>query len=161
MKFWSEFINILVKSGRKINAITLGFTIKLELNFRPINIDAQKIDEIHLQTYGMTIARFLFQYSQEQIRFNEKIFLLADISIEVVVFGMPVLSVNNIDFKFDTKKLTKRSYITVEALSTGKKVKLINKHELLKIVLRKKSDTFVIHIAALKAPELVMSIYLL
>lgn len=64
---------------------------------------------------------------------------------------------NNVNLKFDTKKLIQRFYITLKALPTTKRVKIINKHKFILIILNKYFDTFVIYIAAL---EMLMAIYL-
>ena len=49
------------------------------------------------------------------------------------------------------KKLTFRSYTTAEALSTIKRVELINKKEFAQVALDEVSKTFKVHIAALEA----------
>ena len=73
---------------------------------------------------------------------------MADINVEVVL-GMSFLIFSNADVQFVEKELIWRSYITVEALSTTKRVELINKNEFAKAALDEKSETFVIHVASL------------
>ena len=71
-----------------------------------------------------------------------------------VVLGILFLIFNNADIQFAEKELTWRSYTAVEALPTTKWVELINRKEFPKGALDKESETFVIHVAALKAlPE--------
>ncbi len=67
-----------------------------------------------------------------------------------LILGIIFLAFSNANFQFDAKKLTWKSYITTEALSTTNRIELINKREFAKIVLDKNSKTFVIHISALQ-----------
>lgn len=68
----------------------LGFTLRLT------NVSNQKVDSSPLKTYDMVLAKFLLQDSIEKVRFFEETFLLADISMKVVL-KMLFLSVSNID----------------------------------------------------------------
>lgn len=68
------------------------------------------------------------------------------------------LAFSNTNFQFGTEKLTCRSYIVVEVLSTTSWVELINKSEFAKVALDKNSGIFVVHVVVLEAE---MSIYLL
>ena len=96
----------------------------------------------------MVLANFRMEDKLGRTRFFQETFLLADISAEVVL-GMPFLTLSNADVQFVEKELTWRSYTTAEALPTTKRVELINKKEFAKAALDKKSETFVIHMAAL------------
>ena len=69
-----------------------------------------------------------------------------------VVLKMPFLTFDNTNIQFAEKELTWRSYIAAEALSTTKRVELIHKKEFAKATLDEESETFVVHVAALKAP---------
>ncbi len=71
---------------------------------------------------------------------------------------MLFLSFSNADFQFDAGELTWRSYTISEALPTARRVELIDKHEFAKAALGENSETFVVHIAALEAPEQAMSV---
>ena len=48
----------LVNSGSEINAITLGYTSKLSLKIRQINIEVQKIDGSTFKIIEMILASF-------------------------------------------------------------------------------------------------------
>ena len=72
---------------------------------------------------------------------------------------MIFLTFSNADIQFAEKELTWRSYIAAEALPTTKRVELINKKEFAKAALNKKSETFVMHVAALKALLVGIAIY--
>ncbi len=72
---------------------------------------------------------------------------------------MPFLSLSNIDFQFGAGELTWRSYTVAEALSTARRVELIDKHEFAKAALGENSETFVMHFATLEAQEPAMLIH--
>ena len=145
----------MLNSGSEINAMTPAYAGKLDLRPRPINVGAQKIDGLALETHGMTLARFSLQDSQERVRFFEETFLLADTSIEVVL-GIPFLALSNANVEFvEVGKLTWRLYTAVEALPTKNRVELIDKRKFAKTVLDKDSETFMVHVAALEAETLI------
>ena len=77
--------------------------------------------------------------------------MLADTSMEVVL-GMPFLNLSIANMQFVEKELEWRSYTTVEALPTTKKVELINKRKFAAIALDKNAKTFVVYVATLSAP---------
>lgn len=83
--------------------------------------------------------------------------LLAGNSIEIVL-EILFLVLRNRDSEFGTQKLTGRSYITTDALIIAKRIKLMNKHEFVRVVLDKNSDTFVINVSALVVPMSIISI---
>ncbi len=109
--------------------MTSIYIAKLGLITRKTNIGAQKIDGSILETYKMVIAGFLIQDRLEKIWFFKETFLLANTSIEVIL-GMLFLTFLDINIWFVEKELTWRSYKTVEALLTTKKVELINKKKI-------------------------------
>lgn len=63
---------------------------------------------------------------------------------------------NSADFQFSIKKLTWKFYTTAEALSTIKRVELIDKYKFAKVMLNEYSDTFVIYVTVL---ETLVAIY--
>lgn len=140
----------MIDLGSKINAITFTYLAQIGLAIRSTNIGVQKIKGSSLKSYEMIFAMFSVQNKVGWDRFFENIFLLADISIEVVL-DIPILSFSNADINFDTKNLAWRSYTTEKALPTTSRIKLINKKEYAKAALDKNSEIFVVHIAALVA----------
>ncbi len=158
VKFQAQQIETLIDSGSEVNAMTAGFAAKLGLIPRPTNVGTQKIDGSILETYGMALAGFLLQDSLGRVQFFGETFLLADISIEVVL-GMSFLSRSNADFQFDAGELNWRSYTVAEVLSTASGVELIDKHVFAKAALGKNSEMFVVHVAALEAPKPTMSLH--
>ena len=135
--------------------MTPVYAAKLGLRPRPININAQKINDSALMSPNMTSASFLFQDSQGKVWFFEKTFLLANTSIEVVL-GMLFLALSNADVEFiKLAKLIWRFYTAAKALPTTSRIKLIDKREFTKVALDENSETFVIYVAALEAEPLI------
>ena len=133
----------MINSGSKANVITLTFIAKLGFSIQLIGIDAQKIDSSALKTYGMVIAGFSIWDKMGKIRFFEQFFLLADISMEVVL-GIIFLALSNLNIEFDIESFTWRSYSAVKALPTARWVKSILKYKFEKAALNKNSKTFVV-----------------
>ena len=92
----SKDILALLNSGSKINARTPTYIVHLGLQVRMTNISTQKIDKSSLTTYRMIIAAFQVVNKLGCSRFFQKTFLIANISIKVVL-GMPFLTFNNVD----------------------------------------------------------------
>ena len=96
----------------------------------------------------MVLASFQVEDKLRKIQFFQEIFLLVNISAEVVL-GMLFLILSNSDIQFVEKKLTRRSYTTAKALPTTKQVELINKKKFVKAALDEKSETFVVYVTFL------------
>lgn len=69
---------------------------------------------------------------------------------------MPFLTFSNANIKFAKKEIIWRFYTVAKALPTNRQVKLLNKKEFAKAMLDKNSETFVVHVAALKAPKMII-----
>lgn len=80
--------------------------------------------------------------------YSEKTFLLADISLEIVL-GMFFFIFSKADILFVEKKLILRFYSTIKAISTIKRVEMINKKKFAKTVLDGNFETFVIYVTSL------------
>lgn len=78
--------------------------------------------------------------------------MLANISIKVIL-RMFFLIFSIINFEFDAKKLTRRSYTVTNILPTTSQIELIDKTEFVKLVLDENSETFIIYILAFQAIE--------
>lgn len=83
--------------------MTPAYAVQLGLEIRSTNVSTQKIDSLGLKTYGMVTIEFLFYDKLGKIWFFEKIFLLANTNIEVVL-RMPFFFLNNADVKFMNAK---------------------------------------------------------
>ena len=74
----------LYDSSSEVNAIHPVFTKKLGLVVQITNIGAQKIDSTTLETYEMVVAAFSVIDQANRIRFFEEIFIVANISPDVI-----------------------------------------------------------------------------
>ena len=92
-------VRTLTNSGSKVNAMHPTYTMKLGLRTRKIVIGAQKIDESHMDTFGMVITNYSVKDKLGRIWFFQKTFLLANIGLEVVL-GMPFLTLSKADIRF-------------------------------------------------------------
>lgn len=83
---------------------------------------------------------------------------MTDTSVAVVL-SMPFVNLNNADIQFVEKELTLRSYTSTNALSTTKQIELIDKKDFAKVALNEDFKTFVIHVVAMEALLIGMTIY--
>ena len=125
--------------------MTLGFALKLGLKVRSTNVETQKINDSTFKTFGMVLASFQVKDKLGRPQFFQETFLLADLSMEVVV-EMPFLTFSNANIQFTQKKLTWRSYTTAEALPTTKQVEIINSKKFAKATLDEYVKAFVMHV---------------
>lgn len=134
----------------------LVYTAKLGFTISKTSIGTQKIVGLALETDHPTLIRFSLQNSFGKIRFFKEMFLLANTNIEMIL-GMSFLSLSNADIKFAkrSRKLTQKSYTTIETLPTTNWVKLINKNKFIKVLVDKDLETFVMHMVVLEAETLI------
>ena len=138
----------LIDSGSKVNVMQPAYATKLGLYARKINVSAQKIDGSYLNTFGIVIADCLVKNKLGRVRFFQKTFLLANISLEVVL-EMAFLTFNKADIWFIEQELVWRTYMAVKALLTTRRVEIIDKKEFAVAALNIDNKTFVVLIAAL------------
>ena len=94
----------MLDSGSKVNITTPAYTAHLGLKVRLTDVDMQKIDGSSLATYNIVIATFQVVNKLDCSQFFQKTFLLANISMKVVLYmTFPILS--NADVQFAEKKL--------------------------------------------------------
>ena len=98
--------------------------------------------------FGMVLASFQVEDTLGRARFFQETFLLADLSIEVVL-GMPFLTLSNTNIQFAQKELTWRSYTAAEALLTTKRVEIIDRKEFAKAALDEHVEAFVVRMTSL------------
>ena len=106
----------------------------------------------------MVIADYSVKDKLGRFQFYQKTFLLAIISLEVVL-GMLFLTFSKADIWFAEQELVWRTYTATEALPTTRRVEIINKKEFAAAALNAYDETFVVHIVALTKPT-IMPIYL-
>ena len=98
-------VQTLLDSGSEVNAMTPEYASKLSLKVCPTNIKAQKIDNSIIETFQIILASFQVDDTLEKARFFQEMFLLTDLSIEIVL-GILFLTFSNTNIKFIYKKLT-------------------------------------------------------
>ena len=97
-------MSALLSLGSEINTMHPAFAEKLGLVVQTINVGAQKIDGTTLETYKMVVAAFSVTNQADRVRFFEEIFLVANVSLDVV-FGMLFLTLSGADVNFPKREL--------------------------------------------------------
>ena len=83
--FQKQLVPALLDSENEVNAIYPTFAKELGFFIKPIDIGTQKIDSTTLNTYKIVVTAFLMTDKPNQIRFLKKIFLVANVSLKVVL----------------------------------------------------------------------------
>lgn len=92
-------MQVLIDSRNKVNAITLVYVAVLELRIYFTDVKTKKIDGSTLLTYGTMLANFQFEDKQEKIRFFQKIFLVLNIAMKIIL-EMLFLALSNLEINF-------------------------------------------------------------
>ena len=96
---FKDQIEVLLDSRSEINIISQVFANQLGLKIWKTNVEAQKIDDTTLETYGMVVSTFSMLDKDSRQRFFKKSFLLTDIKPDIVL-EMLFLTVSNVDVDF-------------------------------------------------------------
>ena len=150
INFGKKSVSALFDSGSEVNAVHLAFVKELGLLIRPTDVGAQKIDDIMLETYGIVVAAFLVKDKANRVRFFEKTFLVANVSLEVV-FKMLFLILSGADVDFLGRELRWRTYSIEEALPTIRRVELVDKTEFAAAVLDLEHETYVVYVGSVSS----------
>ena len=153
INFGKIFVLALLDSGNEVNAIYPAFTKELGLSIRPTDVEVQKIDGIMLETYRMIVVAFLVEDKANQVRFFEETFLVANVSLEVVL-GMPFLTLSGADIDFLGRELWWRTYSTKKALPTTSCIELVGKKEFAVAALDPEHGTYVVHVGLVSSNAL-------
>ena len=86
----------LLNSGSKVNAMIPAYTFHLGLIVRMTNVDVHKINESSLAPYSMITTVFQVVNKLGRSRFFQETFLLANISIKVIL-GKSFFTFSNVD----------------------------------------------------------------
>ena len=99
INFRKKSILVLFDLSGEVNTLNLTFAQELGLLIKLTDVEAQKIDCIRMDTYEIVVRVFLVTNKANQVRFFEKIILVANVSL-VVVFrrSFLTLSSTNVDF---------------------------------------------------------------
>ena len=140
----------LLDSRSEVHAIHPIFAQELGLFIRTTDVGAQKIDGTMLNTFRMVVVAFSVTEKANRIRFFEETFLVANISLEVVL-RMLFLILSGADVDFLGRELRWRTYAIREAILTTKRIELVGKKDFAAAALNLKSETFVVHIVSLSS----------
>lgn len=99
--------------------MTPAYAAKLYLKVCYIKVKVEKIDGFTFKTFKIVLAYFQVKDKLKKVCFFYETFLLADITIEMVI-EIFFLTFSNADMSFSKRKLTQTSYTTTEALLTTK-----------------------------------------
>ena len=99
-----DLVLALFDLGSKVNTIHPVFIERLGLVIQTINVGAQKIHSTISETYRMVVAAFLVTDQASRVKFFEKTFPIANVSLDVV-FGMLFFILNGADVNFPKKEL--------------------------------------------------------
>ena len=95
----------------------------------------------------MVVAAFSVEEKANRIRLFEEIFLVANVSLEVVL-GMPFLTLSGADVDFLGRELRWRTYTTKEVLPTTRRIELVGKKEFAAAALDSEHETYIVHVAS-------------
>ena len=143
-------VQALVNSRSEINTIYLTLAKQLGLPIRLTEVGAQKIDGTMLDIHGMVVVAFSVLGKANRVRFFEEIFLVANVSPEVV-FRMPFLTLSCADVDFSGQELRWRTYTPEEALPTTRCIELVGKKEFASAALNPKHETYIVYVASLSS----------
>ena len=153
INFRKKSVLALLDSSSEVNTVHPAFAKELGLPIRPTDVGVQKIDGTMLETYGMVVATFLIEDKANRVRFFEETFLVANISLEIVL-GMPFLTLSGAEVDFLGCELQWRTYSSKEALSTTKRVELVVKKEFAAAALDLEHETYVVHVRLVRSDAL-------
>lgn len=97
-------VQALLNSSNEINVKSLAYITNLGLKVWSTNIKAQKADDSIFQTFEMALTSFQVKDKHEKAWFFQEIFLVADISMAVIL-SMSFLAFSNVDMLFVKQKL--------------------------------------------------------
>ena len=103
-----------------------------------------------LNIFRMVVVAFSMTDKANQVKFFEEIFLVANLSPEMVL-GMLFFTLSGTNVDFLGWKLRYRTYTIKEAVPTTKRVELVGKKDFATATLDPKSKTFVVHVASLSS----------
>ena len=104
INFGKKSVSALFESGSKVNAVHPAFAKELGLPIKLTDVGVQKIDGTTLDTYKIVVAVFSMKNKAHWIKFFKEIFLVANVSLKVVL-GMLFLTLNSANVDFLENKL--------------------------------------------------------
>ena len=136
-----------------INAIHPTFAKQLGLCIRLTDVGVQKNYGTMLDTNKMIVATFLMIDKGNRVRFFEEIFLLTNVSLEVI-FQMLFLTLRGPNIDFLGWELWWKTYTTKKAFPTIKRVGLVGKKGFAAAALDSEYETFIVYVVSLSSTPL-------
>ena len=150
INFEKKSVSALFDLVSEVNMVHPAFAKELGLLIRLTDIGTQKIDGTTLDTFEMVVVAFSVADKANRVRFFEEIFLVANVSPEVVL-GILFLTLSDANIDFLVWELRWRIYTTEETLPTIKRVKLVGKKTFTTIVLDLEHETYVIYVGSVSS----------
>ena len=94
----------LLNLKSEVNTISLVFASQLGLRICKSNVQAQKIDDTTLETYGIVVSSFCLLDKDSQETFFEESFLWADVKPNTML-GIFFTIMSNADIDFQVRNL--------------------------------------------------------
>ena len=94
----------MINSRSEVNAIYATFVKELSFSIRPTEGGVQKIDGTTLDIYRMVVTAFPVTDKANRVKFFEKSFLVANISLGIV-FEMLFFTLSDVNIDFFDQKL--------------------------------------------------------
>ena len=141
-------VRSLIDSSSEVNAIHPTYATKLGLCARKIDVGAQKMDGSYLDIFKIVIVDCLVKNKLKRVQFFQEIFLLANISLEMIL-EILFFTLSKADIWFAERKLVWRTYTAAEALPMTKRVEIIDKREFAAAALNADNENFVVYIVVL------------
>ena len=107
--------------GNEINVMNLDFAKKFGLRIRKTKIGAQKIDGSKLDTFVIVIALFSIKNIEKKSRVFKELFLLADISMDIVL-SIFFIILNNVKIDSVSCHIYYKMYTIAKVLLTTKQI---------------------------------------
>lgn len=131
-----------------------AYMARVYLKVWSTDVEAQKIDNSNLEMFGIILANFQINDKFGWAWFFQKIFLVANTSVEVIL-DMLFLTLSNADMLFVERELTWRLYILVEAVLTTKWIQIIDCKKFMVAVLDSSEKAFLVHVVYLNRKMLI------
>ena len=106
-----------------------------------------------LNTLGIVVTAFSVTDKANRVRFFEKTFLMANISLKVV-FGMSFLTLSGANINFFGQELRWRTYTTKKAFLTTRCIELVSKKEFAAAMLDSEYETYVVYVGSVSSNAL-------
>ena len=153
INFKKKSVLMLFDSNSEVNAIHPIFVKELGLSIRLTDVEAQKIDGIMLDSFEMVVRVFSMTDKANWVEFFEETFLVTNVSPKIVL-GILFLILSSADIDFLGCELWWRTYTIKKALSTSKRVELVDKKKFVVVALNPEYETYIVYVRSVSSDAL-------